>query len=163
MLKIMHQCFEFDDKEVNTILICVLSVLPLDCWNSNVLGKIVSKIGKPILTIKLTYAKGRLSYAHFHVEVDASKKLVQNIVMKLPTSKSRVQPVEYEHEPKFCSNCKILGHKTAVCNIKDHVVKQNRLLSLLLNRMWPGQKIRIVLELSAGRTDYENTLYQEVL
>lgn len=88
------------------------------------LGKIVSKIRKPILTIKLTYAKGRLSYAHVHVEVDASKKLVQNIVMKLPTGKSRVQPVEYEHEPKFCSDCKILEHKTTVCNIKDQAVNK---------------------------------------
>lgn len=63
-LKIMSRCFEFDDDEVSTMLAWVkLMGLPLDCWNSKALGKIVSKIKKPISIDKLTSIKGRLSYA----------------------------------------------------------------------------------------------------
>ncbi|XP_022872936.1 uncharacterized protein LOC111391888 [Olea europaea var. sylvestris] len=101
----MPPCFEFDDEEVSTMPVWVkLSGLPLDCWNSRVLSKIASKIGKPISTDKLTATKGRLSYARALVEIDASKELV----------------VEYEHEPKFCANCKMLGHTTKACNTNKH-------------------------------------------
>lgn len=93
--------------------------LPLDCWNSNALENIASKIRKPNSTDKLTSTRGRLFYARVLVEVDASKDLVRTISMKLPTNKSREQPVVYEHEPKFCLNCKIFRHKTAACNMKN--------------------------------------------
>ncbi|CAA3017424.1 Hypothetical predicted protein [Olea europaea subsp. europaea] len=54
--------------------------------------------------------------------------------MYLPTGKLRVQVVEYEHEPKFCANCKMLGHTTKACNTNKHgatlgqkvVVKNNQ-------------------------------------
>lgn len=81
------------------------------------LGKIASKVGKPILTDKLTSTKERLSYARVLVEVDESKELVQTNHMKLPTGKSRNQEVVYEHIPKFCATCKMSGHLTAGCNV----------------------------------------------
>lgn len=60
------------------------------------------------------------------MEVDASKELVRTVAMNLPTRKLRVQPVEYEHEPKFCANCKMFGHTTATCNLKEQAAKQNQ-------------------------------------
>lgn len=38
--------------------------------------------------------------------------------MALPSGKVRDQLVYYEHEPKFCSTCKIFGHKTDACQGK---------------------------------------------
>lgn len=93
-----------------------LSGLPFDCWNVNALGKIASKVGKPIATDKLISTKGRLSYAIVLVEVDASVKLISTVQMKLPTGKVRDQDVNYEHKAKFCSTCKFFGHNKFGCN-----------------------------------------------
>lgn len=114
MLKTMPHCFEFDNDEISTLPIWInLLGLRLDLWNSNVLSKIASKVGKPISTYKLTSTKERLSYVRVLVEVDVLKELVGIIHMKLPTGKSRDQQVVYEQVPKFCAMCKMFWHSTA--------------------------------------------------
>lgn len=90
--------------------------LPLECWTSNDLGKIVSKIGKPISNDKLNSTEGRLSYARVLVEVDAFIELVRSVKMKLPNGKLKEQ-VLYENVPKFYSTCKMFGHSTLGCNL----------------------------------------------
>ncbi|XP_022880390.1 uncharacterized protein LOC111397618 [Olea europaea var. sylvestris] len=78
MLKVMPSYFDFDDKDVSTLPIWInLLGLPLEFWNTSALGKIVSKVGKPISTDKVTTTRGRLSYARALVEVDASIELVR--------------------------------------------------------------------------------------
>lgn len=65
-LHTMPRCFEFDDKEISTMPVGItLPRLPLDCWNPNASGRIISKVGKPIATDVhvLTSTKGRLSCA----------------------------------------------------------------------------------------------------
>lgn len=57
---------------------------PLEFWNPINLGKIASKVGKPLYTDKRTSTKGRLSYARVHVEVDASMELVRMVKIRLP-------------------------------------------------------------------------------
>lgn len=90
--------------------------LPLHCWNPRALSEIVSMVGKPILTNKLTYTKENLSHARLLVEIDVSEELVKSIQMKFPTRKTRNQGVIYEHIPKFCGVCKMFGHSTPSCN-----------------------------------------------
>lgn len=140
MLKVMPQCFEFDDHEICTLPVWVkLPGLPLDFWNPRALTKIVSKIGKPISTDKLTATKGRLLYARVLVEIDMSKKLVRSVAMNLPTGKFRVQPVEFEHEPKFCGNCKMFGHLTTACNVNKKASIKNSQLHPKMNQNQVGK------------------------
>jgi len=116
MLKIMPSCFEFDDKDVSLMPVWInLPGLPLDCWNSVILSKICSKIGKPLTTDHLTASKERVSYARILVEIDASRELVRSVHMRFPSGKIRSQPVIYEFEPKFCPTCKVFGHSLAGC------------------------------------------------
>ncbi|KAL2542217.1 Uncharacterized protein Adt_03195 [Abeliophyllum distichum] len=93
----------------------VLPGLPVDCWNAEALGMIASKIGRPISMDNLTYTKGRLSYARVLIEVDAAAKLVRNVNVLLATGKQRDQKVVYEHEPKFCSCCRMFWHSLSNC------------------------------------------------
>lgn len=76
--------FDFDDKEFGTMPIWInLPGLPWEFSNTNALGKIVSKVDKPIFTDKITSTRGRLSYARALVEVDASIELVHVVKIKL--------------------------------------------------------------------------------
>lgn len=126
MLKEMPKCFEFDESEISTIPVWItLPGLPLDMWTDNMLNKIVSKIGVPISTDRLTATQDCLSYARVLVEVDVSKELIHSVTMNMINNKVRVQEVEYEHVPKFCATCRVFGHSTIDCKITKRGNKQN--------------------------------------
>ena len=75
ILKSMPRCFRFEGEDVSSVPIWIkLPGLPLDCWNARALGKIVSKVGKPISTDKLTLSKERISFARVLVEVAPYEK-----------------------------------------------------------------------------------------
>ncbi|KAL3846330.1 hypothetical protein ACJIZ3_003733 [Penstemon smallii] len=113
LLKIMPKCFEFGDEGVSDVPVWVnLPDLPLDCWNAKALSKIVSKIGKPIATDKLTHTKERLSYAR-----------VMSVSIQLPTGIIRKQPIVYEYQPRFCKECKTFGHSTKGCKTSAQASK----------------------------------------
>ncbi|XP_022878006.1 uncharacterized protein LOC111395991 [Olea europaea var. sylvestris] len=116
ILKVMPRYFDFNDKDVSTMPVWInLPGLPLEFWNTNALGKIVSKVGKPISTDKVTASRGRLSYARALVEVDASIELVRVVKIRLPNGSLREQDILFEHEPKFCGSCKVFGHSSLGC------------------------------------------------
>lgn len=92
-----------------------LRSLPLELWNQRALGKILSKVGKPICTDQLTASRGRIPYARVLVEVDAAKELVKEVSFKLPDGLMFHQDIEYEFSPKFCSHCKMIGHSLHDC------------------------------------------------
>ncbi|KAL2225249.1 UNVERIFIED_CONTAM: Retrovirus-related Pol polyprotein from type-2 retrotransposable element R2DM, partial [Sesamum indicum] len=66
---------------------------PLECWHPNALGKIGSRIGTPIAMDSLTMNMERVSYARILVEVDASKKLIEQVEFVMPNGITRKQPV----------------------------------------------------------------------
>ena len=116
MLKLMPRCFRFGGEDFATVPVWVkLPDLPLDCWNDRALSKIVSRVGKPITTDKLTRTKERLSYARVLVEVDASKDLVTSVEMRLPTGVVYSQLVVFEVIPKYCKKCRSFGHREGDC------------------------------------------------
>ncbi|KAL2481952.1 Uncharacterized protein Adt_21375 [Abeliophyllum distichum] len=118
LLKVMPDCFEFDDEEICKMPVWVmLPGLPLNYWNPKALGMIASKIGKPLSMDNLTYTRGRLSYARILVEVDASEELVRSVTIRLSSGKSREQNVIFEHEPKFCPTCRLFGHSLDDCTM----------------------------------------------
>ncbi|KAL2460932.1 DUF4283 domain-containing protein [Abeliophyllum distichum] len=116
LLKVMPKYFRFNDKEISLMPVwVVLPKLPLTYWNPKVLGKIASKIGKPISMDNLTSLRGRISYARVLVEIDAAKDLVRTVNVGLPNGDVFDQEVIYEHEPKFCSFCRMFGHSSKSC------------------------------------------------
>jgi len=116
MLKILPSCFRFEGVDISSVPIWIqLPGLPLDCWNARALSKIVSKVGKPITTDKLTRTKERLSFARVLVEVDVSTEVVTDVEIRLPTGDVYHQLVISEFTPKFCSRCKSFGHVVDSC------------------------------------------------
>ncbi|KAL2250046.1 UNVERIFIED_CONTAM: hypothetical protein Sindi_2478300 [Sesamum indicum] len=59
----------------------------------------------------------RVSYARILVEVDASKKLVDQVEFVMQNGVTRKQPIVYEFTPKFCTDCNRFGyHKSCQGN-----------------------------------------------
>jgi len=116
MLKILPSCFRFEGEDVTSVPIWIqLPDLPLDCWNARALSKIVSRVGKPITTDKMTLTKERLSFARVLVEVDVSAEIVSDVEIRLPTGVVYNQLVIHEFTPKFCKRCKTFGHVEGTC------------------------------------------------
>lgn len=87
------------------------------------MGKIVSAIGNPIVTDECTASKLRISYARILVEVDITKELPQEIIVRDKDGNKMKQVVEFEWKPQFCSKCQKIGHK---CGETRREVKQWR-------------------------------------
>ncbi|KAK4357750.1 hypothetical protein RND71_023360 [Anisodus tanguticus] len=84
LVKDITHCFTFDRQEICTTPIWVrLPSLPLEIWNEMALSHILSRIGRPIGTDKLTNDKGQASYARALVEIDLSKEVVHSVELKL--------------------------------------------------------------------------------
>ncbi|KAL2247925.1 UNVERIFIED_CONTAM: hypothetical protein Sindi_2644800 [Sesamum indicum] len=116
LLKHMPDCFEFKEDDISlTPVWATLPSLPLECWHPNALGKIGSKLGNPIAMDSLTLKMERVSYARILVEVDASKKLIDQVEFVMPNGITRKQPVAYEFTPKFCTECNRFGHLKETC------------------------------------------------
>ena len=116
LLKRLPRCFRFEGEEVSMAPIWIqLPGLPLDCWNARALSKIVSKVGKPITTDKMTMTKERISFARVLVDVDASSEIVSDVEIRLPTGGVYHQPVIAEFTPKYCKRCLAFGHMVATC------------------------------------------------
>lgn len=110
LLKIMPKCFLFKDDEISQVPVWVkLPGLPFECWHSRALGKITSKVGKPISTDRLTFEKKRMAYACVLIEIDASVDLVRFVPLKLPDGQLIEQNVIFKHEPNFYNGCQNLG------------------------------------------------------
>ncbi|XP_020547320.1 uncharacterized protein LOC110011493, partial [Sesamum indicum] len=116
LLKHMPDCFEFKEDDISLMPVwATLPSLPLECWHPNALGKIGSRIGTPIAMDSLTMNMERVSYARILVEVDASKKLTDQVEFVMPNGITRKQPVVYEFTPKFCTDCNRFGHLLETC------------------------------------------------
>ncbi|KAH1214762.1 hypothetical protein GmHk_13G036051 [Glycine max] len=116
LLKVMPTFFDFGNEELSKIPVWVkLRNLPLELWNPQALGKILSKIGSPIRSNHLTASKGSISFARALVEVDASLELIDEVRFRLPTGKTFVQKIECENRPSFCTHCKMIGHRLTNC------------------------------------------------
>jgi hypothetical protein len=63
-----------------------------------------------------TSSMTRLSYARVLIEIDLLAELPSSINITLPNGVSKAQVVVYESLPRFCKQCKTLGHSTSACN-----------------------------------------------
>lgn len=115
-LKPIPKFFSFDPKEMTVVPVWVkIHDWPLDLWHKKALSKFASKLGSPDCTDALTCLKKSVSYARVLVHIDATKELKKEITIRLPSRETRTIKVEYEHAPKYCSNCNTLTHNTQEC------------------------------------------------
>ncbi|XP_058726138.1 uncharacterized protein LOC131597458 [Vicia villosa] len=87
-----------------------LPQLPLHLWGARSLNKIGSAIGMPLVTDECTAHKLRVSYARILVEVDVTRKLVEEITLKDNEGRKMKQAIEHEWKPKFCDKFQRMGH-----------------------------------------------------
>ena len=72
-------------------------------------------IGKPIHCDDSIAQMTRLSYARVLIEVDLLSDLPSSVNVILPNGATLPQQIVYESLPRFCKQCKILGHLTLTC------------------------------------------------
>ncbi|KAJ6976290.1 hypothetical protein NC653_031975 [Populus alba x Populus x berolinensis] len=117
ILKIMLAFFDFQFTELSTMPTWVrFPNLPLCCWNNICLSKIASMIGKPIQCDDPTALMTRVSYTRIFIEVDLLFVLPSSVNVILPNGITLQQQIVYESLPRFCSQCKSLGHSTLMCS-----------------------------------------------
>lgn len=103
--------FDVDNLEMEKLLVWIqLPHLRLGLYNPEPLEKVVSYIGKPIATDRLTAHNKRLEYARVLVEMEVKEELVTKIPLKLPNGKIKNQTVVYEWKPLKCAKCGKFGH-----------------------------------------------------
>jgi hypothetical protein len=116
ILKIMPEFFDFDTSDMLRMPVWIrFPNLPLQCWSPICLSKLASVIGKPLHLDTPTSSMTRLSYARVLVEIDLLADLPAMINFSLPNGVTMTQNVLYESLPRFCKQCRSLGHNTSSC------------------------------------------------
>lgn len=110
---------KLDDISLDTTMVWVqLPGLPARLWSSKNLSTVVSFIGTPVATDRMTALRTRLDFARVLVEVKTRVAYPEEILIDGPKGKI-VQPVVYEWKMKKCSGCGRLGHEIDQCRNKD--------------------------------------------
>jgi hypothetical protein len=116
ILRSMPEFFDFSTSIMHTVPVWVkFPNLPFQCWSLKCLSKIASVLGKPVQSDMLTHTMSRLSYARVLVEVNLLSDLPYSIDITLPNGSLLKQQVIYETLPRFCKQCRTLGHLTSSC------------------------------------------------
>nr|TKR97768.1 hypothetical protein D5086_0000209680 [Populus alba] len=116
ILRPMPEFFYFSSSIMHTVPVWVkFPNLPIQCWSLKCLSKIASVLGKPVQSDMLTHTMSKLSYARVLVEVNLLSDLPYSIDVNLSNGSLLKQQVIYETLPRFCKQCKILGHLTSTC------------------------------------------------
>ena len=116
LLKTMPRYFAFENESISTFPVWVqLKHFPLDIWGPRVFEKICSKIGKPVHMDQLTTKKERMNFARCLVEIDLAKDLTHSATLQLPGGVDHEQPIFYENLPRFCPQCRMMGHTKGSC------------------------------------------------
>ena len=79
-----------------------------------VLGKMASKVGKPLFADQNTTYKDKLTFARVMVEMDVAKPRVEHVTLNTPFRTTK-QRIEYEWIPFYCNCCGKLGHQSDTC------------------------------------------------
>ncbi|XP_058756103.1 uncharacterized protein LOC131629334 [Vicia villosa] len=115
ILKKWRPGYNVKEDLLRTIPIWVkLHMLPFPLWGACSLNKIGSKIGVPMVTDECKTHKLRVSYARILVEVDITRKLIDELIIKDLEGKKLKRPIEYEWRPKFCEKCQKMGQQCGV-------------------------------------------------
>lgn len=89
--------------------------LKLELWQPNLISKLVSAIGNPLMADQATIQKSRLEYARILVQLHEPENLKETITYGTPDGE-QLQIVEYEWNPTPCSKCNRWGHHAKECD-----------------------------------------------
>jgi len=159
ILKHMPDYFDFDTSDMIRLPVWVkFPNLSLQCWSPLCLSKLASVIGKPVHADTPTASMTRLSYARVLVEVDLLADLPSLINITLPNGVSKSQVVLYESLPRFCKQCKTLGHSNYACTKSSSHKRKKPPQQLLLppNAPLPQLIQRLLKSSPSGRNLKEN-------
>lgn len=110
------------DQETPLVPVCVLlPELPWHCYCMEIIGPLLSPIGKALFLDLATYKKTRGSMAKVKIQLDLTKPRPSHVWLGFDEDENgagKWQQVEYEGVPFFCSYCKHQGHETLTCKIK---------------------------------------------
>ncbi|PSR92601.1 protein of unknown function DUF4283 protein [Actinidia chinensis var. chinensis] len=126
LLKPMTKHFSLGKEAISTFPVWVqLRNVPLTLWNPIIFGMICLRLGRPIHMDRLTTSKERITYARCLVEVDMAKDLVYSVMLNLDDGGEYEQKVYYENLPRYCPQCKKVGHTKENCKAKQAGNKDN--------------------------------------
>uniref|UniRef100_A0A5B7BES6 DUF4283 domain-containing protein n=1 Tax=Davidia involucrata TaxID=16924 RepID=A0A5B7BES6_DAVIN len=117
LLKPWDPHLNLEKEGVESIPIWIrLPGLKFDMWSIDVLSKIVSKVGIPLFSDKLTASTGRISYARICVEVVINSTFPEEVTIEDVDGSVYLQKIEYEWLPLKCEECHVFGHSTTNCS-----------------------------------------------
>jgi hypothetical protein len=127
--------------------------IEIQCLSPLCLSKLASVIGKPVHLDSPTTSMTRLSYARVLIDIDLLVELPSSIDITLPNGVTKSQAVIYESLPRFCKQCKTLGHSTSACNKAfSHKRKKSPPLPLLpLDALIPQLTLKQLKNSQPGR------------
>lgn len=118
ILKTWTPEFDSDHLDLSRVLVWIqLPKLHLSLWNLVALCKMLSVIGNPLATDKLTSIKGRMAYAQVLVEVPIKDKVPVFVAVRLEDGRLIEQELIFEWIPVRCTRCKGLGHVPKNCSL----------------------------------------------
>ncbi|WOL20496.1 hypothetical protein Cni_G29301 [Canna indica] len=88
--------------------------LRLEFWSASIIGKIMSRIGKPLHMDRPTATKSRIGYARVCIEMEGSDNFFENLAFT-------VRDVQYDHsleydwKPSSFTHCSTFGHSNSKC------------------------------------------------
>ncbi|KAL3507259.1 hypothetical protein ACH5RR_032641 [Cinchona calisaya] len=109
---------DLSKEELTSVPVWVkLPNLKFNYLSTKTLNKMVSYIGNPLYTNKITAEQSRLSFARICVEVNVSSNLPKQIPYTDEHGRNLLQEVIYEWVPPKCLKCKTFGHASVNCPI----------------------------------------------
>ncbi|XP_059314189.1 uncharacterized protein LOC132064994 [Lycium ferocissimum] len=118
------------DKETSLAMVWItLPEFPWHYFEWDALRRIVDPIGALIITDKATLSKTRPTTAKVKVEIDLTRPLRHEVMIKTNDSTGKEviipQRIKYETIPEYCNHCKIQGHCENKCRILHPELRKN--------------------------------------
>lgn len=119
--------------------------LPVNLFDTAALKRIASVFGRPIRPDVGTVDLSRLTAARFCVEVDLLQPLPTRIWIQ-NGKRGYLQEVVYDHIPKYCRFCFMIGHLENECNVRhsSHEVVCGEAIKAIDNLNGEGQGMAIL-------------------
>ncbi|GFZ03718.1 hypothetical protein Acr_16g0003420 [Actinidia rufa] len=109
--------------------------------NLQLLGR-KGMLRKPIHMDKLTSQKARVTYARCLVEIDLAKDLPHSVTLELLGEVEHEQAIFYENLPRFCPQCRMMGHTKENCKMMKANTKEDKSAKLARKDSKKGEGTR---------------------
>ncbi|OIT20358.1 hypothetical protein A4A49_40385 [Nicotiana attenuata] len=97
----------------------LLPELPFHCHTWHYVKQILEPVEKSLTMDVATFGRTRPSTTKVRVEIDLTKPQVTIVYVgqeeEMNSLKGFTQKIEYEHVPKYCKYCKLIGHSLVQC------------------------------------------------